>query len=62
VGISLDVYTAYFMDIRDLIRSGCQAPKLKVSIDKLQLENTSLKIQTMVTVDAGTNYAHRKVI
>jgi hypothetical protein len=43
-------------------QSGAQAPKLRVSIDELQLKSTSLKIQTMVTVDAGTDCAHGKVI
>jgi hypothetical protein len=43
------------------------APKLKVSIDALQLESTSLKKvkknkQTMVAVDAGTDSANGKVI
>jgi hypothetical protein len=45
-----------------LEQNGSQAPKLKVSIDELQLESTSLNIQTMVTVDAGTDYAHGEVI
>jgi hypothetical protein len=45
-----------------LEQSGCQVPKLKVSIGELQLETTSLKIQTMVTVDAGTGCLHGKVI
>jgi hypothetical protein len=33
-----------------------------VFIDELQLESTSLKIQTMVTIGAGTDYAHGKAI
>jgi hypothetical protein len=45
-----------------LEQSGSQAPKLKVSIDELQLEMTSLKIQKMVTVDAGADCADDKVI
>jgi hypothetical protein len=43
-------------------KSESQALKLKVSIDELQLESTSLKSQTMVTVDASTDCAHGKVI
>jgi hypothetical protein len=48
-----------------LEQSGSQAPKLKVPIDELQLESTSIKKvknQTMVTVDAGIDCAHGKVI
>jgi hypothetical protein len=37
-------------------------PKLKLSIDELKLESTTLAIQTMVTIDAGTDCAHEKVI
>jgi hypothetical protein len=33
-----------------------------VSIDELQLERTSLKIQTMVIVDVSADYADEKVI
>jgi hypothetical protein len=62
VGISRDVYTTYFIDIGDLIQTGSQASKLKMSINELQLESTSLKIQTMVAVDASTDSAHGKVI
>jgi hypothetical protein len=43
-----------------------QNPKLKVSIDGLQLDSTTLKIkdknQAMITVDAGTDCADGKVI
>jgi hypothetical protein len=45
------------------------APKLKVSIDELQLESTfffkkkkTVENQEIVTVDAGTDSAHGKVI
>jgi hypothetical protein len=58
VGISRDVYTIYDPKLE---QSGSQAPKLKVSIE-LQLESISLKIKTVVTVDAGTDWAHRKAI
>jgi hypothetical protein len=33
-----------------------------VSIDELQLKKTFLKVQIMVTVDAGTDCAQGKVI
>jgi hypothetical protein len=45
-----------------LEQSRSQVPKLKVSIDELQLERTSLKIQTIVIVDACTACALGKVI
>jgi hypothetical protein len=47
--------------IQNWSKSGSQAPKLKVSIDELQLASTSLKIQTMVTVDASTDSADGKL-
>jgi hypothetical protein len=56
MGLSRDVYATYLMDI------GESDPKLKVFIDELQLERTSLKIQIMVTVDASSTCAHEKVI
>jgi hypothetical protein len=52
---------AYQFDPK-LEQSGSQALKLKAPIDELQLESTSLKIQTMVTIDAVTDCAHGKVI
>jgi hypothetical protein len=45
-----------------LDQSRSQAPKLEVFIDELQLESTSLKVQTMITVDAGTDCSYGKVI
>jgi hypothetical protein len=49
-----------------LEQSWSRAPKLKVSIDELQLESTSfkkkVKNQKMVTVDAGTDSADGKMI
>jgi hypothetical protein len=63
-GISRDVYTTYFIDIGDLIRNWSKwfsGSEIESVIDELQLESTFLKIQRMITVDAGTDCALGKV-